>query len=69
MPAFKSLDTFEGVKSLAIKIVECDIPFTLDDAQEAPYENHFGWYLPLGENEVTTAFFMTFRSLTSTSLN
>ena len=42
MPAFKSLDTFEGVKCLAIKIVECDIPFTLDDAQEAAYENHFG---------------------------
>ena len=34
MPAFKPLDAFEGVKSLAFKIVECDIPFTLDDAQE-----------------------------------
>jgi hypothetical protein len=34
MTPFKSLDAFEGVKSLAFKIVECDIPFTLDDAQE-----------------------------------
>ena len=42
MPAFKPLDAFKSVKGLAFKIVEYDIPFTLDDAQEVTYENHFG---------------------------
>jgi hypothetical protein len=36
MRPFKTLDAFEGEKSFAFKIVKCDIPFTLDGAQEAP---------------------------------
>ena len=36
MYPFKTLDAFEGVKSLAFNTVECYIPFALDDAQEPP---------------------------------